>query len=455
MPIDPNISMSFRPTVALQQRDPLADFARLQGIQANQQTMQMNQQKMAQLQQDRQEMLALQQKMVELSGSGDLKGMFTAMAGSRDPQERIKGMAGLQKLQEQDQFRQAWGGQTGGSVGPETNQSWQPATSTGQVLPPLGAAPTPAPQTNALAAPQPNADRDRVNRLFAAGFTEEAKALAATLPKPQENLMSVGGNLYDRTKGQWITPPQDTTAKPGDRYKTVGNFIFDVKDQRFLTPPKAPGADGQKLQYVQTDQGLVAVPKEGATGEAVTAVAVKDAEGKPLSKPLKDVPSPVKRAIAENNRNLRLAKTALSLIQGKDVGKLKGDKEATGYKGYAPEAALQRMDEKGIDTRAAIADLGSMIIHERSGAAVTASEYPRLRPFIPLVTDDPKTVEKKLERFIQVYEEVQKDYNDMYSKDQGYNVGGQSAAAPIYAVNDATGERLMSTDGGQTWSPAK
>ena len=182
MPIDPNIPLSFKPTVALQQRDPLADFARLQGIQANQQTMQMNQQKMAQLQQDRQEMLALQQKMVELSGSGDLKGMFTAMAGSRDPQERIKGMAGLQKIQEQEDYRNFVSSNTPATttVGPEAKQAWQEATSSGKILPPL----SPFTPANALA-PQTAAPVASVNAL-----TQPTSPVVADEAKIQQALLS-------------------------------------------------------------------------------------------------------------------------------------------------------------------------------------------------------------------------------------------------------------------------
>jgi hypothetical protein len=98
-----------------------------------------------------------------------------------------------------------------------------------------------------------------------------------------------------------------------------------------------------------------------------------------------------------------------------------GDTQATGWKGFMPDTVLQRADPQGVPTRAAIGDLGSLIIHERSGAAVTAAESPRLRPFIPQVTDDPSTAKVKLKRFVQVYKEMIDDQKSFY-KESGYKV---------------------------------
>ncbi|CAB5194659.1 hypothetical protein UFOVP171_18 [uncultured Caudovirales phage] len=156
-------------------------------------------------------------------------------------------------------------------------------------------------------------------------------------------------------------------------------------------------------------------------GPADPETIKKQAEARRNSE-LKPPPEPVKKALLANIENLRKARDALALSQGKTVGVLQGDPNATGLKGFAPDFVLQRMDPTGVDTRAVIADLGSMIIHDRSGAAVTASEYPRLVPFIPRDRDDPPVVQKKLERFIQEYEAIQQDYADMYSEDQGYKL---------------------------------
>jgi hypothetical protein len=49
-----------------------------------------------------------------------------------------------------------------------------------------------------------------------------------------------------------------------------------------------------------------------------------------------------------------------------------------------------------------LANLASLEIRDRSGAAVTAAEFPRLKPFIPEVQDDYETVVYKLEQMKRV-----------------------------------------------------
>lgn len=170
-----------------------------------------------------------------------------------------------------------------------------------------------------------------------------------------------------------------------------------------------------KGQIVQTDQGVMLVdPRSGSS------VSARGPDGKPLTKQMKDIPSPVNTAMLTNSQNLSKVQQAIDLLDGKKVGALRGDKDATGWKGFVPQSALNRLDPKGVDTRAMIADIGSLVIHDRSGAAVTAAESPRLMPFIPLSTDDRDTARKKLVRFKQLYEQEQESMQAVYSKDQGY-----------------------------------
>ena len=122
------------------------------------------------------------------------------------------------------------------------------------------------------------------------------------------------------------------------------------------------------------------------------------------------------------------------------------------------------MNPEGTEARAGVADIGSIVLHDRSGAAVTAAESPRLMPFIPLATDDNATVIKKLTRMRNLASQDQTGLTETYGKDQGYqpnpvtnkNSGTSSSAQtlpPIYATNG--NQRIVSTDGGQNWTPAK
>lgn len=190
----------------------------------------------------------------------------------------------------------------------------------------------------------------------------------------------------------------------------VAQGQLGVARERLTLDKQAP-----KGQIVQTDQGTMVV--DPRTGNVVPAIGPG---GVPLTKPLKDIPANVNTAIITNAQNLNKINQAIDLLDGKTVGSLKGDKEATGWKGYASQGVLNRLDPNGVDTRAMISDIGSLVLHDRSGAAVTASESPRLMPFIPLATDDAATAKKKLTRFKQLYEQEQQAFAGAYSQDQGY-----------------------------------
>lgn len=189
-------------------------------------------------------------------------------------------------------------------------------------------------------------------------------------------------------------------------------------------------AMGAKGVLRDTEQGLALInPQTGAVS------FVNGPDGRPLTKaaaPAKALPTSAANGLLTNVQNMKRAETALALINGENVGTSVGDPNATGWKGLLPNSLLNRWDEKGVDTRAQIADLGSLVIHDRSGAAVTAAEFPRLAPFIPTAYDDPATAKKKLERFVQVYRETVDDQATFY-KESGYNVPDVSSArtAPV------------------------
>jgi hypothetical protein len=153
----------------------------------------------------------------------------------------------------------------------------------------------------------------------------------------------------------------------------------------------------------------------------IAADAKLEVQGMKSGPGAKALPGSIGSKFMENSQNLRMAERAKGLIEGQTVEGTKGDPNATGMKSYLPDMLLQRTDPGGVETRAAVANLGSMIIHDRSGAAVTASEYPRLRPFIPTATDDPGTVKKKLGQFINEYQKINDEMTQFYTE-SGYHV---------------------------------
>jgi hypothetical protein len=89
-----------------------------------------------------------------------------------------------------------------------------------------------------------------------------------------------------------------------------------------------------------------------------------------------------------------------------------------------PDYLLDRLPMKGFrdgaHARAGIADIGSLEIRDRSGAAVTASEFPRLRPFIPSADDPEDVVRMKLRRMRDIIAEETEARNSYFGPDNGF-----------------------------------
>lgn len=244
-----------------------------------------------------------------------------------------------------------------------------------------------------------------VSQLQAAGITRaqqlEAQNRAATLAETGRHNLSTETNAAGQL-----------AVSRGQLGVAQGNL--GVSRDRLAMEQNAP-----KGVIQQTQDGTFLVDPRAATAQPVVGP-----DGKQLSgKQMKDIPQSVLTGMMENNRSINKVNQALAAIGGDEAAVPEGmiaDKNATGLKGYLPNFALNRIDPKGTDTRALIADIGSLKIHDRSGAAVTASESPRLMPFIPSVNDDAATVAKKLNNFKREYELMQKETGDYYSADNGF-----------------------------------
>jgi hypothetical protein len=142
----------------------------------------------------------------------------------------------------------------------------------------------------------------------------------------------------------------------------------------------------------------------------------------------KAIPPQIITAIITNDQSVRKIQDALALLEQ--------NKDAVGLKGSLPQAILNRADPKGIATRAAVADIGSLVLHDRSGAAVTASEEPRLLPFIPVPADPYEAAKVKLQRMLKYAKEQQDALKQTYSPDNGYKSNISAPAAKPATVSN-------------------
>lgn len=197
-------------------------------------------------------------------------------------------------------------------------------------------------------------------------------------------------NLNDRDAGvDPYTGKEMTSYKKGQSPDSIASNALGwarlSQDKAALDTP----------QYMDTSEGVVALPKKLAPGQLPTATPVMGANGQPVEKK-QNVPQYVVEGVSGNAKALASIDAAIASLKTKE------GKDAVGYKGYLPNGLLNRMDPEGVTTRANISDVGSLVLHDRSGAAVTAAESPRLMPFIPLSTDDNETALKKLTRMRQL-----------------------------------------------------
>jgi hypothetical protein len=266
-------------------------------------------------------------------------------------------------------------------------------------------------------------------------------------------------NVYKQALTQKALKPESDA----ERYKVVGKHVYDTQTKQFLASPEAAAggafegnaAEVQAInELVRTgkitkEQGALWLASKTATGangqvDVINPLAVPGggtapptqtpnaaAPGPTVAAPppanpgvttvrppaLKDLPAPVQNNLLENVNALRTVEDALKAVTATPGATGPGVGMANQV---LPGDSLNWFQPDGAKARAAIADIGSMKIHDRSGAAVTVSEFPRLKPFIPQVSDNAATVQMKLERFQQELANEIRDQAAMYGADQGY-----------------------------------
>jgi hypothetical protein len=211
-----------------------------------------------------------------------------------------------------------------------------------------------------------------------------------------------------------------------DNPQIANSGRMQYEQQNALAQDEARAADKAVTEATRQRERKEDIDTRASEFKALRSEAAAKSNAPPKEKSL---PTPVAQKLLENQNNLYNVRKALALTQGHTVDDVEGDASATGYKGFLPNAVLQRVDPQGVATRAEIANIGSMIIHDRSGAAVTAAETPRLMPFIPTATDDDDAVQTKLKRFVNEYERIQNETKD-YFTESGFKVPNLASAMP-------------------------
>lgn len=326
---------------------------------------------------------------------------------------------------------------------------------------PLSAGPTSQPQV----APQP------ATRGVPFDATGIQSALSGVAPgfkvssgyRTPEHNAEVGGvpNSYHIRGDEQHPQAMDLVPPPG---MSMGDFVKVVGRTVPGGVQVIPEGDHVHLEPAPTSSPQ---PQAAPTSAPMVLRGKPKAENAPTGyrfKPdgsLEFIPGgPGDPSVAANNRNLRpIPAQALSAIKDNranisqidaTLAELAKHEDSVGLRYGVSDDLNQRFNPDGIKLRAMIADIGSLKIHDRSGAAVTAAEQPRLMPFIPQVTDTPRAIREKLQHFKSVYGQMLAQDEAYYSDpSNGYRPIGapaqpspapaQSAQPRVRRYNPATG----------------
>lgn len=276
---------------------------------------------------------------------------------------------------------------------------------------------------------------------------------AAGLPKGTSAQVDRNGQYHVLAKGDGgDAGPYGGPTLPAQDRNTVYTLEQKMMNGEKLTPQEQWRYDTSKAaleapRTIMTDQGLTQVPgaqipsmRGQPPGQTPAPVPATDTVPNPVAaqvpaavptatppgqpqvkiiqpKAAKPLPEGIQKGMTENVTALRKIEDAMAALTkapdatGAGVGAVNQ---------WMPNAVTNFMFPEGVNARALIADIGSLKLHDRSGANITASESPRLAPFIPSVGDTQEVIKNKLANFQREYVNTLNDMNSAYGADSGY-----------------------------------
>lgn len=140
----------------------------------------------------------------------------------------------------------------------------------------------------------------------------------------------------------------------------------------------------------------------------------------------------LRKAVATNRTQLSIIDDAVRELDQYPgaIGGKRGMGDFISPLGGISDKVNQMVDPKGVNARASLSNIASLVIHDRSGSAVTVSEFPRLAPFIPRQSDDAATAKKKLAKLKQAIEAETGFLEEQTGKTQGPPAGPTPGRPP-------------------------
>ncbi len=228
---------------------------------------------------------------------------------------------------------------------------------------------------------------------------DQLAAMEAVSGRPVERYYAAGTGM----QGSQLLPSAAPTVTPvGQATIAATHALEDQRDRStsggFTVGGVRYNADGTPVVKV-ADAASNAAQVAGAVEAARVAANPAKAGTK--------LPPKVRQAQAENASSIANIDAAIALVEQYP--------NSFGLKYGLGDTVNQRLDPEGVAARAAVANIGSAKIHERTGATMAAKEAPRLTPFIPTTTDRNDAIITKLQKLKEYIQQEQDAMNAAYA----------------------------------------
>jgi hypothetical protein len=296
-----------------------------------------------------------------------------------------------------------------------------------------------------------------------------ASALAPFAEKPQpvpEKLRLMRQFGFPETQEgyrqfeEFSRAPQDTRTSDEKNYETALKGGFKGSFYEYLTGLRKAGSQVNTIQ--------MPVPVYDSKTGQTTYVTREEAIGKT---PASAAPKPKESTVTEQQAATVTGRLVRRVKEISDALKRSPQAEAP----TATEAALQNIPGLSAATnlvrstdRQIVAtaqdDILDALLYLATGAAYNKEQLQQQKSaYLSSWSDDPPTRAIKRQRLTDMVRDAKIRAGDAWTSelDSQLNLLLESPAiqkqseAPIYARNPKTGERIMSVDGGNTWTPAR
>lgn len=230
----------------------------------------------------------------------------------------------------------------------------------------------------------------------------------------------------------------DNRVAQDDRDAAMRKYIADQVEKG-----RQGRFEGAGATPVQDFKGEYQIPRKnqiGPTGIVAPLPESRDGMSAPGKAPgQRIIPSGMADKIAGVEGVIKQAETAQAKLADAIQKKINISGPLMGRGGSMLREAFGQAPPEAIELNSILASIGSRELLARSGAAVTPSEYDRVRPFIPNNNDPEEVMLDKLKSFTREVKIMQQER--MASLDNaGYNMSGYKADA-----DEALANRFLQT----------